>query len=89
MALGASAGRVRRNIMSQTIGLVSIGLAIGLVGGFVVARLMASLLYRLQPLDAVTFAASMGLMFAVALAAGYVPALRASRVDPSSALRSS
>jgi len=89
MALGASGARVRRSIMGQTIGLVSIGLALGLAAGLVVARLMASLLYRLQPLDAVTFGLAIGLMFAVALAAGYVPALRASRVDPASALRSS
>ena len=89
MALGASAGRVRRGVMGQTIVLISIGLAIGLAGGFAVARLMASLLYRLEPMDPVTFSVAIGLMFAVALAAGFVPALRASRVDPASALRSS
>jgi predicted permease len=89
MALGASAGTVRRAVMNQTIALVSIGVAVGLCGGLIVARLMASLLYRLEPLDSITFAVSVGVMFTVALVAGYVPALRASRVDPASALRSS
>jgi predicted permease len=89
LALGASTGHVRRDVMGRTIRLVSIGILIGLAGSLVVARLMGSLLYRLEPIDPPAFAGAIGLMILVALMAGYIPARRASRVDPAAALRSS
>jgi predicted permease len=87
MALGASPGQVRRRVMAQTLTLVSTGIAIGMAGALVVSRLMASLLFHLQPSDPATFGVVIAVLLAVALAAGYVPARRASRVDPLSALR--
>ncbi len=87
MALGASAGQVQRQVMAQTIALVSGGVVLGAAGALVVARLTASLLYDLKPADPLTFAVTIGVLLAVAVAAGYLPALRASHMDPMSALR--
>src|SRR5262249_17086505 len=89
MALGASAGQVQREVMRRTVALVSAGIAAGMIGAAVVARLMASLLYRLEPGDPPTFGVSILVLLAVAFSAGYLPALRASGVDPMSALRRS
>ena len=87
MALGASPFAVQREVMTQTVAVVSGGIAAGAVGSFIVARLMASLLYRLQPTDPLTLIATVLVLLVVAVSAAYVPALRASRVDPMSALR--
>jgi ABC-type antimicrobial peptide transport system permease subunit len=87
MALGASAGAVQRQVMSQTVALVSLGIAIGAAGALALARLTASLLYRLEPTDPLTFAATVIVLLTVAVSAGYLPALRASHVDPMTALR--
>jgi putative ABC transport system permease protein len=87
MALGASATQVQRHVMRQTLALVGGGVLLGLAGAFVAARLTASLLYGLKPGDPLTFAGTVGVLLAVAVTAGYFPALRASHVDPISALR--
>jgi putative ABC transport system permease protein len=87
MALGASAGQVQRHVMAQTIVLVSAGIVAGVAGAIVLARLMAALLYDLAPGDPMTFAVTIVVLLVVAATAGYLPALRASRVDPMSALR--
>jgi predicted permease len=87
MALGASPGQVRRRVMAQTLALVSSGIAIGTVCALGLSRLLAALLYRLEPSDPATFAATVLTLLAVALAAGYLPARRASRIDPMAALR--
>jgi ABC-type antimicrobial peptide transport system permease subunit len=87
MALGASAFDVRRHVMKQTVILVSGGIAIGIVGALISGQLMASLLYRMQPTDPATLAGTAFVLLAIALLAAYLPALRASRVDPMSALR--
>ncbi len=89
MALGASAGQVQRQVMTQTVALVSIGILAGLACALILTRLMASLLYRLEATDPLTFIATSLALLVVAVSAGYVPALRASRVDPMSALRTS
>jgi predicted permease len=87
MALGASAGQVRRHVMKHTLGLVSLGIGIGTAGALAAARLTASLLYQLDPADPLTFAATVLVLLSVAVSAGYLPARRASRVDPMAALR--
>ena len=87
MALGASAFAVQRHVMAQTVALVSAGIVGGIAGSLVVARLMASLLYHLEPTDPVSLVATVLVLLAVAVSAAWVPALRASRVDPMSALR--
>jgi predicted permease len=87
MALGASAGQVQRHVMTQTVALVASGIALGMVGAFALARLTASLLYQMEPTDPPTFVVTVLVLLGVAVLAGYLPALRASRVDPMSALR--
>jgi len=68
--------------------LAIIGVAIGAAGSVLTARLISSLLFHTSPDDPPTFAVVIFLLVAVALAAGYFPALRATRVDPVTALRS-
>lgn len=88
MALGATPGIVQRSVLARTLKLALAGMAIGAVASFVVAQIIASLLFRTDPNDPPTFTIAMVLLTLVALAAGYFPALRATRVDPVSALRS-
>jgi putative ABC transport system permease protein len=87
MALGASAGHVQMSVVRQTLLLAIGGSVLGVVGSLVVSRLIASLLFGVQPGDAVTFAAMIGTLTFVAGLAGYLPARRASRIDPMCALR--
>jgi len=87
MALGASAGQVRRHVIGRTVALVSSGILVGVAGAAALARLTASLLYGLEPFDPATFIATVLVLVGVSVLAGYLPALRASRVDPMSALR--
>jgi len=88
MALGATPGIVQRSVLARTLKLAVIGTAIGAAGSVLVARLISSLLFHTQPDDPPTFVVVIFLLIAVALAAGYFPALRATRVDPVTALRS-
>jgi ABC-type antimicrobial peptide transport system permease subunit len=88
MALGASAASVRRGVITQTLGLAFTGVVIGVIGSFALARLMASLLYGVTPADPPTFAAMIVLLALIAVMAGYLPARRASRIEPMSVLRS-
>lgn len=87
MALGASPWNVRRQVIAGTLRLAALGLAAGLAASLLLARLIASLLYGISAFDPVTFAAMCAVLSAVALLAGYLPAWRASRIDPMSALR--
>jgi predicted permease len=89
MALGASRGRVQRAVLARTLGLVGAGLVVGTLASLGVARLIASLLFGTQPTDPATYAGMAALLLAVALVAGYLPAWRASRIDPMVALRNS
>ncbi|HEY4306761.1 MAG TPA: ABC transporter permease [Gemmatimonadaceae bacterium] len=87
MALGADMGSVRAMIMRQVAWMTLIGCAIGLAGAVLVGRGAASLLYQMTGFDPVIFGGAAVVLAIVALGAGYVPARRASRVDPMQALR--
>ncbi|OLD82057.1 MAG: hypothetical protein AUF67_05625 [Acidobacteria bacterium 13_1_20CM_58_21] len=87
MVLGAQGGDVLGLVMKQGAGMVAIGIVAGLATAFALTRLMASLLFGVTPTDLPTFAAVTVVLFGVALAACYVPARRATRVDPIQTLR--
>ncbi|HLK63832.1 MAG TPA: ABC transporter permease [Bryobacteraceae bacterium] len=88
MALGASASQVQFSVLRQTVGLAMAGALIGVVGSAGAARLLQSLLFGVKPGDLVTFFTMLAILTGVAALAGYVPARRASRIDPMAALRS-
>jgi ABC-type antimicrobial peptide transport system permease subunit len=87
MALGASASQVRSWVMKQGIALTIIGLVVGVCAASAATRLLKSQLYQVSPMDATTYVSVVGVMLLVALAAAYLPARRATRVDPMIALR--
>jgi predicted permease len=87
MALGANPARVRRLVLGQVGWMVVIGGAIGLVGAWVVSHFAESLLFELKGRDPYVFAAATVLLALVAFVAGFIPARRASRLDPMKALR--
>jgi predicted permease len=88
MALGASAGRVRRGVILNTLRLALTGIVVGTAASVASARLIASLLFATSPWDVTTYAGVMLSLIAVALISGYLPARRASGIDPMTALRS-
>ena len=87
MALGASTRDVLRMVLREGLVVVIIGIAVGLVVALFVTRLIGSLLYGVSATDPVTFIGIPVLLAAVALLASYIPARRATRVDPMTALR--
>jgi predicted permease len=87
MALGATRGRVQRGVLARTLWLVLAGIVVGTLGSFVAARAIASLLFGTQPTDPLTYVGMVLLLMLVALVAGYLPARRASRINPMIALR--
>lgn len=87
MALGATQERVLFDVIWKTLRLAFIGISAGVVGSLMFARLIASLLFGTAPNDLPTFAMMAALLGTVALLAGYLPARRASRIDPIIALR--
>ena len=87
MALGARRGSVLGLVMKQGLRLALIGTALGLIGALVLTRFLSSFLYGVKPTDPLTFIAVSALLTAVALSATYLPARRATKVDPMVALR--
>ncbi|MGA8232122.1 MAG: ABC transporter permease [Candidatus Acidiferrales bacterium] len=87
MALGAQPGDILRTALSEGMTLVAVGLGTGLVGALLLTRFLRSMLYAVTPSDPLTFAALSALLAAVALLACFIPARRATRVDPLVALR--
>jgi ABC-type antimicrobial peptide transport system permease subunit len=87
MALGASAGEIRGMILAQSGRLVILGLAAGILASVFVTRLLASQLYDVSPGDPRTLGAVAALLAGAAMLASYVPARKATRVDPMLALR--
>ncbi len=87
IALGAAPGDVLRLVIRNGMTLALSGVAIGVAGAFALTRLMTSLLFGVTPTHAMTFAAVSALVILVALLACYIPARRATKVDPLAALR--
>jgi putative ABC transport system permease protein len=87
VALGARSRDVLTMILTQGIRTILIGIAIGLAGSFALTRTLSSLLFGVTATDPLTFAAVIALLIATALLACYIPARRATKVDPMVALR--
>lgn len=87
MALGATREKVQLGVMARTLRLAAAGIAVGAAASFAAAALIASMLFETRPLDPVTFACVAAVLAAVALVAGYLPARRASNINPMVALR--
>jgi putative ABC transport system permease protein len=87
MSLGAGRGAIIRLLLVDGLRLVVVGLFLGLAASFALARLLGGLLYGIRAIDAPTFTVVPLLLFGVAFTAAFVPALRATRLDPGSALR--
>jgi putative ABC transport system permease protein len=87
MALGADRRDVLKLVLGQGMAVTLLGVAVGLAGASGLTRYLSSLLYGVRPTDALTFVAVALLLTAVALLACYIPARRATKVDPMVALR--
>jgi ABC-type antimicrobial peptide transport system permease subunit len=87
MALGARAQDISHMVLRQGLSLTTIGLTIGLAVALAVTRLFSSLLYRVEPTDPATFAEITVSLMAAAALASWLPARRASRVDPAGSLK--
>ncbi len=87
IALGASAGALQASIILQTLKLAALGLSIGVAASWVLGRMRSGLLFGVSATDPVTFLSMLAVLTLVAALAGYIPARRASRIDPLTALR--
>jgi putative ABC transport system permease protein len=87
LSVGASPGDVLRLVLGRAVILIATGTCIGLGGSVLLTRLIEKLLFGTEPLDLLTFTAVPALLALVALASSYIPARRATRVDPMVALR--
>jgi ABC-type lipoprotein release transport system permease subunit len=87
MALGASSSDVSRLVLREGLKLALAGVALGVVGAFFAGRFLESMLYEVEPRDPMTLVVIAVLLVGVALVASYLPARRASRIDPFVALR--
>ena len=87
MALGASSRDVLRLIVAHGLRLVTLGVVVGIIAAFALTRLLATLLFGVSATDPLTFAGVVAILAAVALFAGYIPARRASKMDPLAILR--
>jgi predicted permease len=88
MALGATRERVQMDVITKTLRMAITGVVVGTIASFAVAKAISSMLFGTEPTDPLTFAGMIVLLIAVAFAAGYIPAWRASRINPMTALRS-
>jgi putative ABC transport system permease protein len=88
VALGATSRDVMRIVLAEAFALAAAGVLLGVAGAIVTTRLMAALLFGVTPTDPATFVSIAGLLMAIALAGSYIPARRATGVDPMAALRS-
>ncbi len=88
MALGATAGRVQRGVLGRTLLLAGAGIVVGLAASLILTRLIEALLYGISPTDPLTLAGMVVVLVLIAVAAGFIPARRASRIDPVSVLGS-
>ncbi|HEY3587872.1 MAG TPA: FtsX-like permease family protein, partial [Myxococcaceae bacterium] len=86
MAIGADATRIARLVASESIRMVALGLAVGLLGALGTARLLAGFLYGVRPADPTAIVAAAGVLSAAAVLATLLPVRRATRVDPVIAL---
>ncbi|HEY4133476.1 MAG TPA: ADOP family duplicated permease [Gemmatimonadaceae bacterium] len=87
MALGATTSGVRNMVLSQALGIAAIGAVVGLIGAIAGARLLTSLLFDVRPTDPMTLVGVTALLLVVAALAAYLPARRATAIDPARALR--
>jgi putative ABC transport system permease protein len=87
MALGAMPSDVRRAVLGRAFTVTIVGTIAGLIGAIAVSRLFVSLLFEVSPVDPLSLSAACGLLIGVALAAAYLPARRATQIDPVDALR--
>ncbi len=87
MALGARSTDVLAQVLRRALGMVFISIGLGLLGTFALTRVMASLLYEVSPLDPLSLAAGCASMVLIGLLAAFLPAHRASRLDPAATLR--
>jgi ABC-type antimicrobial peptide transport system permease subunit len=88
LALGASPGGLQRLVLGESLMIVGFGLAIGVAAAGAIAQTLSHLLFGLQPLDPVVFAAAPAVLLTVTTLAGYLPARQAAHVDPIVVLRS-
>jgi predicted permease len=87
MALGATPGDVLRLVLRQGLGLATVGLVLGLIGAVIATRLLTSMLFKVKPTDLMTYVGVVAVLGVVSLAASYLPARRATKVDPLAALK--
>src|SRR5262249_2081981 len=87
MALGATSGAVMWSVLRRALTLMGLGVAIGSAGALALTRVLSGMLYEIRPTDAATFLGAAVLLAVIAVAAGLLPAWRATRVDPLLALR--
>ena len=87
VALGAGSGDVVGMILRQVLGIALAGLALGVAGSLACRRILANLLFGVEPMDLATTVGAATLLIAVALVAGYIPARRAANADPTMALQ--
>ena len=88
LALGAQRGKILKMVLRRGLGLTAAGAGMGLAGALIASHLMAGMLYGVSPTDLSTFAGVTFVLTIVAIAAGYIPALRAMRLDPITTLHS-
>ena len=87
LAIGATPGGVLRLVVGQSVRMALVGVAVGVAGALALAQLLQRLLFGVSPLDVPTFAIAVAVLLAVSVAATWLPAWRASRVDPALAMR--